>query len=198
MSSGQSYSEMPKNPEWFTKGYRALASFYHPDNKVTGDEEKMKEINIAYDNKDKITILNELKELKRVLDQKEKTEIYQKIKRAEIKPEWEIVSEIKTPEVEINDFSFTETTEDEEREKQEKLLKIEKAIDDLIIAEEKRKILQNQKDELDELASKLGIKKEEKQINTDYSIAHEKYVEALNELSLLTKKSEEQIKEEYL
>jgi hypothetical protein len=62
------------DPNWFEKGYRVLATWYHPDNKETGDEEKMKIINTAHDNEDKKFILNELKELSLILNKKEQLE----------------------------------------------------------------------------------------------------------------------------
>lgn len=64
--------EREENPEWFKKGYRILASWYHPDNKLTGDSEKMKLINIARDNQNKQELLKELKNLSTILGEKEK------------------------------------------------------------------------------------------------------------------------------
>ena len=66
--------EREENPEWFKKGYRILASWYHPDNKLTGDSEKMKLINIARDNQNKQELLKELKNLSTILGEKEKME----------------------------------------------------------------------------------------------------------------------------
>jgi hypothetical protein len=203
MFEGQSYKETPKDPEWFTKGYRTLASFYHPDNQETGDAEKMRLINNAHDNKDKKTILNELKELKRILDQKENTKTFKKVKREETKPEWGVIKgedreEKKVSEIHADDFSFVEMRAAKEKERQERLLKIETAVSDFIIANERRDSLQKQRDELDDLASSLGIKKNEQQIVADYDSAHDDYVKTLNELGLLTGKNKQQIEKEYL
>jgi len=203
MFEGQSYKETPKDPEWFTKGYRVLASYYHPDNRETGDAEKMKLINNAHDNKDKKVILRELKELKKILDQKKNAETFKKAKRIETKPEWKVtpkesLKEKKAPEIGADDFSFAEMREAKEKEKQERLLKIETAVSDFITANERRNSLQKQRDELDDLASSLGIKKNEQQIVADYDFAHDNYIKTLQELGMLTGKNKRQIEKEYL
>ena len=70
----QIFNKEREIPEWFKKGYRILVSWYHPDNQLTGDSEKMKAINVAHDNINRSEILKELKKLSIILGEKERLE----------------------------------------------------------------------------------------------------------------------------